>query len=190
MNLGDNHLKKNGKTNCFTYVCMNLKLSFFIKEKLFNIIHTNITFWIQDCKRQCIYVHKPAYKYFCIRVSINLGECWLCPWCLADCKKGADINRPGRSHVSVYTGRPQSSTTRALDSLCKANSHTIHLCRIQKHSHMQHMQILYMWGNVEIRCPLQSFSVSFTHFFLSFFFFGLSSLEAASYLMWSFSHPF
>lgn len=27
-------------------------------------------------------------------------------------QNGADINRPGRSHVSVYTGRPQSSTTR------------------------------------------------------------------------------
>lgn len=26
-------------------------------------------------------------------------------------KSGADINRPGCSHVSVYTGRPQSSTT-------------------------------------------------------------------------------
>lgn len=47
-------------------------------------------------------------------------------------QNGADINRPGRSHVSVYTGRPQSSTTRALDSLCTANSHTFHLCFVQK----------------------------------------------------------
>lgn len=47
-------------------------------------------------------------------------------------QNGADINRPGCSHVSVYTGRPQSSTTRALDSLCTAKSHTIHLCFIQK----------------------------------------------------------
>ena len=61
--------------------------------------------------------------------------CWLCPdaWLTSPSKNGADINRLGRSHVSVYTGRPQSSTTRALDSLHATNSHTIHLCLVQKH---------------------------------------------------------
>lgn len=54
-------------------------------------------------------------------------------WLTGPSKNGADINRLGRSHVSVYTGRPRSSTTRALDSLCTANLHTIHLCLIQKH---------------------------------------------------------
>ena len=71
-------------------------------------------------------------------------------WLTGPSKNGDDINRLGRSHVSVYTGRPQSSTARALDSLRTANSHTIHLCRVQKHllisTHMQYMgmQILYM----------------------------------------------
>lgn len=82
--------------------------------------------------------------YFCTWTSINLGEwtyahirlvCWLCPdaWLTGPSKNGADINRLGRSHVSVYTGRPQSCSTRALDSLCTAKSHTIYLCLEQKH---------------------------------------------------------
>ena len=54
-------------------------------------------------------------------------------WLTGPSKNGADINRLGRSHVSVYTGRPRSSTTRALDSLCTANSHTIYLRLVQKH---------------------------------------------------------
>lgn len=64
-------------------------------------------------------------------------------WLTGPSKNWIDINRLGGSHVSVYTGRPQSSTTRALDSLHTANSHTIRLCLVQKHSliskHTQHV---------------------------------------------------
>lgn len=65
--------------------------------------------------------------------TLTPGLCCTLLACLTGpSQNGADINRPGRSHVSVYTGRPESSTTRALDSLRTANSHTIHLCSIQK----------------------------------------------------------
>lgn len=77
--------------------------------------------------------------------TFTLGLCCTLLACLTGpSQNGADINRPGRSHVSVYTGRPQSSTTRALDSLCAANSHTIPLCFMQKSFSMRrtdmHMQ--------------------------------------------------
>lgn len=70
--------------------------------------------------------HKCRWSVYAQRVGFAPGAWWTGP-----SKNGARINRPGRSHVSVYTGRPWSSTTGALDSLCAAISHTIHLHLLQ-----------------------------------------------------------
>lgn len=57
----------------------------------------------------------------------------LMPGGLVPSKNGDRINRLGHSHISVYTGRPLSSITRALDSLYAASSHTINLSLTHKY---------------------------------------------------------
>lgn len=123
--------------------------------------------------------------------------CWLCPdaWLTGPSKNGADINRLGCSHVFVYTVRPQSSTTRAMDSLCTANSHTIHLCLIQIHLLIQYIviEIHQSLGTTMKKCIL--FSTVFPHHlndifkcFSYAFIFVISSLIAALYLCPLFTH--
>lgn len=104
-----------------------------------------------------MHINKPAYVYSSTCRWDRCAGCAPDAWLTGPSKNGADINRLGRSHVSVYTGRPRSSTTRALDSLCTANLHTIHLCLIQKHFiHTQHtrgmgMHIQHMCNYAEMQ---------------------------------------
>lgn len=114
---------KNRQTE-FEFTLNSLLSQFCNQEKLQK--HTSITL------RWCIWTNLLT----CIPVHAHETGVLAVPpiaWLTGPSKNGADINRLGRSHVSVYTGRPRSSTTRALDSLCTANLHTIHLCLIQKH---------------------------------------------------------
>lgn len=153
-----------------------------------NAICINISCGIQNFRM--MHENKSIYMYFCTCNSIHVGECvctqgrWVgCApdaWLTGPSKNGADINRLGRSHVSVYTGRPQSSTTRALESLRTANSHTIYLCLIQKHllisTHMQHMgmQIQCMCIYAEMQpCTFLSLILSPTQYCRCLFSFTL-----------------
>lgn len=127
------------------------------------------TWWIpttpaafRACQGLCTSLSEQAcVQIFHIRASINCMSVYaletsvlavpLMPGWLVPVKSGADINRPGCSHVSVYTGRPQSSTTRVLDSLFRANSHTIHLCLIQKPL-LTSIHIQYTGTEVQCTC--------------------------------------
>lgn len=68
-------------------------------------------------------------------------------WLTGPSKNGADINRLGRSHVSVYTGRPRSSTGFPLH--CKLThypslSHTETLHTYSAHTWYGHAHTAYM----------------------------------------------
>lgn len=114
------------------------------------------TWWIpttpaafRACQGLCTSLSEQAcVQIFHIRVSINCMSVYaletsvlavpLMPGWLVPVKSGADINRPGCSHVSVYTGRPQSSTTRVLDSLAHYSSLSHTETITHKHTHTVH----------------------------------------------------